>query len=493
MTLASICSVAIDITAKASSQAIIVPNNYQTIQEAINNANAGDTIRVASGTYYEHVVVNKTLTLVGEKVNASLPDANGNGVVTTVDGDNTTSPVIDGNGTGVVVDISANNVTLSGFSITNGGSEWWPACNVLVQGNFTTVSENNIMDNACYGMIVDFSHGNSIVDNVIANNGVGVYLWHSTYDLLPENNFVSRNVLINNSDSGISLLLSRNNVVTGNTILHNGVGIAVSDSQANEISLNRIGNNSVGLRLENGGGSGSIIYSNNLVNNTKQAEIQLEYCRWDYDYPVCGNFWSDYNGTDMYSGPDQNMSGSDGIGDTPRIIDENNQDNYPLMGKFYSRNITSLPGMTITLISNSTVSFIDAITIMSLDPPTSVRVVAINITDESGFGFCRLSIPHAYMNISGTPAIIDNGRTPIFYSNYTLYDDGTCRWIYFVYNQSAPPDLPGDRFKIFVIPEFPPIVMLPLLVAATSAMIVRCRRSRKLGLVSQVEVLNVAP
>jgi parallel beta-helix repeat protein len=49
-------------------------------------------------------------------------------------------------------------------------------------------------------------------------------------------------------------------------------------------------------------------------------------------YPSGGNYWSDYTGADLYMGPYQNETGSDGIGDTPYIIDGNNKDNYPLMG-----------------------------------------------------------------------------------------------------------------------------------------------------------------
>jgi hypothetical protein len=51
----------------------------------------------------------------------------------------------------------------------------------------------------------------------------------------------------------------------------------------------------------------------------------------DDGYPSGGNYWSSYNGTDVYSGPYQNETGSDGIGDTSYIINENNRDNYPFV------------------------------------------------------------------------------------------------------------------------------------------------------------------
>jgi hypothetical protein len=46
---------------------------------------------------------------------------------------------------------------------------------------------------------------------------------------------------------------------------------------------------------------------------------------WDITVGGKGNYWSDYAGTD---------DDGDGIGDTPYIIDINNQDNYPLMTEF---------------------------------------------------------------------------------------------------------------------------------------------------------------
>jgi len=57
---------------------------------------------------------------------------------------------------------------------------------------------------------------------------------------------------------------------------------------------------------------------------------------WDNGYPSGGNYWSDYNGTDMYGGSYQNETGSDGIGDTPYVINEKNRDNYPLMNPWPS-------------------------------------------------------------------------------------------------------------------------------------------------------------
>jgi hypothetical protein len=55
---------------------------------------------------------------------------------------------------------------------------------------------------------------------------------------------------------------------------------------------------------------------------------------WDDGYPSGGNYWSDYKGIDVKSGPNQDQPRSDGIGDTPYVIDANNQDRYPLMNPY---------------------------------------------------------------------------------------------------------------------------------------------------------------
>ncbi len=73
--------------------------DYEKIQDAIDASQEGDTIRVYEGIYYENVVVDKTLTLIG----------NGSEETT-----------VDGSYNGDVVKISVDWVNMTGFVITGG-------------------------------------------------------------------------------------------------------------------------------------------------------------------------------------------------------------------------------------------------------------------------------------------------------------------------------------------------------------------------------------
>lgn len=99
---------------------IVVPDNYPTIQGAINAANIDDTIYVRNGAYYEHVIINKTLSLIGE------------------DRSNT---IIDGNKTGTVVKVTADNVAISGFTVQSG------EIGLDLCSNNNTITSNTISSN----------------------------------------------------------------------------------------------------------------------------------------------------------------------------------------------------------------------------------------------------------------------------------------------------------------------------------------------------------
>ncbi len=211
---------------------IIVPDEYQTIQEAVNNANEGDVILVRTGTYYENVVVNKSVSLIGENKHATI---------------------IDGSNTGSVVKIYANNVSINGFTIRN---SMYTLC---FYGEGILLNSN-----AC-----------NIIDNILTRN-----------------------------QRGINLEGAIDNHILDNTITYNDIGIQFMNQPGQLLSVN------------------NTIYHNNFVSNG--AGVYFPFAAYEniWDNGQEGNYWNDYNGTDV---------DGNGVGDTPYLIGENNFDSYPLM------------------------------------------------------------------------------------------------------------------------------------------------------------------
>ena len=113
-----------------------------------------------------------------------------------------------------------------------------------------------------------------------------------------------------------------NNFIT-NEIVSNNRGFFIAGSD-NLIVNNLLSGNNIGIEYTLGSGFGNLIY-HNMFNNTNQV-TSFSFNFWNVSYPLGGNYWSDYNGTDNYSGPNQDIPGSDGVGDTPYW-----DDGYPLM------------------------------------------------------------------------------------------------------------------------------------------------------------------
>ena len=61
----AITAMALAMTPAAEGATIVVPDDYGTIQEAIDNASAGDTIRIHAGTYAESLVVDTQVEIIG--------------------------------------------------------------------------------------------------------------------------------------------------------------------------------------------------------------------------------------------------------------------------------------------------------------------------------------------------------------------------------------------------------------------------------------------
>ncbi|MFQ5909972.1 MAG: NosD domain-containing protein [Thermoplasmata archaeon] len=285
--------------------------NYTTIQGAIDDASPGDTVHVFSGVYYENVIVNKTMSLVGA-------------------GRDTT--IIDGNDTGIMVHVSADWVNISGFTVQNGGQslglplhfrgiwlDYAQNCSVtdnnisnnedgllLSTANGTTITGNVISSNHKDGITIMFSNNNTVVNNTVMRNWeLGILLYDSANNTLADNN-------VSNNHDAVGLLYSSGNTIKENTFSDHLQGVSLWDSDNNSVYHNN--------------------FINNFINNSQHAHDDTGANEWDDGYPNGGNYWSDYSGVDNCSGQNQtDCPDPDGIGDTVYSIELDNQDNYPLM------------------------------------------------------------------------------------------------------------------------------------------------------------------
>jgi len=193
-----------------------------------------------------------------------------------------------------------------------------------------TIHDLELVNNG-QGVMLAFTTNSIITQNYITDNINGVGFYSSS------NNIISRNHVTNNH-RGIQLSKSsKSNSISANNITNNRNGIYLFDSSQNNINGNNITNSEIGIGFSTS--SNNMIYNNYLISNTKQvydsyiddSSVTPSVNFWDFGYPLGGNYWSDYTGSDGKSGSNQDQLGSDGIGDTPYIIYENNKDNYPLM------------------------------------------------------------------------------------------------------------------------------------------------------------------
>jgi parallel beta-helix repeat protein len=186
-------------------------------------------------------------------------------------------------------------------------------------GNVYTLTDN------IYDSIV-VERNNIVIDGAShilqgTGDGTGIYL-------SGRSNVAIQNMQIRYFDYGIYLRSSSGNNIYGNTITNNEWGIYLRESSDNNILYgNTITNNEWGIQFYRRS-SKNIFYHNSFIDNTGQ--VYVPYTReniWDDGYPSGGNYWSDYR--NRY--PNATELDDSGLWDTPYVIDENNQDNYPLM------------------------------------------------------------------------------------------------------------------------------------------------------------------
>jgi parallel beta-helix repeat protein len=176
---------------------IYVPDDYLTIQQAVNNATEGDVIRVRAGTYIENVNVNKPLTIRSE-----------NGYDSTI--------VRAEDQFEDVFEVTADYVNISGFTVN--GLRRWGKAGISLKADYCNISNNHCSNNAD-GIFLSRSNRNRISNNKCSNNDAGIRLEYSN------DNSVTNNTCSNNSVGGIHLEYSKDNKLKGNVMLENGIFI----------------------------------------------------------------------------------------------------------------------------------------------------------------------------------------------------------------------------------------------------------------------------
>jgi parallel beta-helix repeat protein len=290
------------------------PGNYSRIQDAINESQDGDTVFVFddSAPYYESLIINKSITLMGE-----------NKETTIIDGTGLTAEAM--------IKVTAITVTITGFCFQNCQSNitYWTVYirnslgeqhhitqNIFRNNNnnalyfiamYSDISNNTFYNNSA-ALLLDYGGNHTVEHNVFLNNdeSIGLYECHwntihgnkianSSIPLLifmsHYNNF-SENILDGNNHGGLDSIASSKNIFYRNIFSNNQYGMTLTASQGNTIMENNFINNSdyqvisishplVGVGL-------SLYYHRQYVRNGSFFSL-LGRNKWE------ANYWSDWN------------------------------------------------------------------------------------------------------------------------------------------------------------------------------------------------------
>lgn len=372
------------------------------------------------------MTISKSLTLQGEDKTTTIIDGSGSGSVVQLTSTNNviiSDFIIKGGNRGIFFYSSTYN-TVKNIIITNNG-EWGidvgdrgsnhntfqnieaysntgTAINAYAGSNYLKVLDSNLYNNGGCGIQIGWSSYWSFENNIIHSNSCGINIDTARYGTVKNNDIYS-----NTNGGGTATGIGFGgwgpyyNTIVGNKIHSNDWGIVFGcQARYNKIKENQIYDNSIGVyNTKNGGypNYANTFYYNDFKGNTinaKNDEDRVGYTdTWDNGYPSGGNYWDDYTGSDLNSGAGQNVPGSDGIGDTPRVINVLDTDRYPLMRPWNTHAPVVNAGSDQTVSEGDTVIFSGSFTDAD---PADTPTISWDFGDGSASVTGTLTPMHVY-------------------------------------------------------------------------------------------------
>ncbi len=286
-----------------------VPDNYATIQDAINDSINGDTIIVRPGTYYETIdFIGRAITLKSESgPEVTIIDGGQTGSVVTFQSGEDLDSVLDGftltNGSGTP---SGNN--------THGGGIYCKSSSPIITSNIISGNSATRDGGGIYCSYASLTITNNSITNNSAYYGGGIYC----EKLYPT---IINNTISNNSATlcggGINCFYDAhptiiNSIISNNVSISNGGGITCHDSPTTIIHCTVVGNTTGNL-----GGGFKSHHSYPIITNT---------IFWDNQAPDTPEISIDTNCTVTYCDIKGGYTGKGNIELDPLFIDPANGD-----------------------------------------------------------------------------------------------------------------------------------------------------------------------
>ena len=345
--------------------------------------------------------------------------------------------------------VERSNITIDGNGhILEGpfnSSEWSVGLNLTQNSlNNVTIRNFNIIG---FSEGVDVYHGKNII--IYANN------------------------MTENALNAIELQETSNSIIFGNRLAESHTGININSTKDSVLTRNDITNNDFGVCLV-GSSNNNKLYHNNFINNSQQVSGFASTNTWDNGYPSGGNYWSNYTGWDYYYGSNQDLTGSDGVGDIAHILYANNTDHYPLTGPFKTFNvgIWNNASYNVDVVSKSTV------TNLNFKPYATPRpTLNFDVEGENGTnGFSRVVIPRALMWCNDTSQWVITVSGTLTAAE-SIIEDGNYTYICFTYTHSTKT---VQIQSTHAVPEFQSLVFLLLfMIMALVMVVIVFKRKRK--------------